>query len=85
MGRPAPARIDRARELLETSDAPMEAVARLYGLGTRTDLRTLFRRQVGVAPGTCRDTFDRRARDTGQVDAATGSAAGYGISGGRGG
>jgi transcriptional regulator GlxA family with amidase domain len=29
------ARIDRARELLEASDAPVEVVARLSGLGTR--------------------------------------------------
>jgi transcriptional regulator GlxA family with amidase domain len=56
------ARIDHARELLETSDAPMEVVARLSGLGTPANLRTLFKRHVGVPPSTYRSTFHRRAR-----------------------
>ena len=53
------ARIDRARELLEASDAPMEVVARRSGLGTPANLRTLFKRQAGVPPGTYRSTFRR--------------------------
>ena len=53
------ARIDRARELLEASDAPMEVVARQSGLGTPANLRTLFKRQAGVPPGTYRGTFRR--------------------------
>jgi transcriptional regulator GlxA family with amidase domain len=51
------ARVDRARELLESCDAPMDAVARLSGLGTSANLRTLFKRHVGVPPSTYRDTF----------------------------
>lgn len=52
------ARIDRARELLEGSDLPMDAVARQSGLGTPANLRTLFKRRLGVPPSTYRGTFD---------------------------
>ena len=58
-------RIDRARELLEASDAPIEVVARLSGLGTAANLRALFKRQVGVAPSTYRGTFHHGARPAG--------------------
>lgn len=54
------ARIDRARELLEMSDAPMDVVARLSGLGTAANLRVLFKRHAGVAPSAYRGTFHRR-------------------------
>jgi transcriptional regulator GlxA family with amidase domain len=50
-------RLTRAKELLETSDAPMETVARLAGLGTPANLRTLFNRHVGAAPSAYRATF----------------------------
>ncbi|MFC8448082.1 GlxA family transcriptional regulator [Kitasatospora sp. NPDC057223] len=56
------ARIDRARELLEASDLPMEQVARLSGLGTPANLRVLFKRHVGVPPSAYRGTFHRRGR-----------------------
>jgi AraC-like DNA-binding protein len=59
------ARVDRARELLEASDAPTEVVARQSGLGTPANLRTLFKRQAGVPPGTYRSTF-RRTVPTGR-------------------
>ncbi|WP_331772561.1 helix-turn-helix domain-containing protein (plasmid) [Embleya sp. NBC_00888] len=52
------ARIDRARELLEGSDLPMDAVARQSGLGTPANLRILFKRRLGVPPSTYRGTFD---------------------------
>jgi AraC-like DNA-binding protein len=35
----------------------MEVVARLSGLGTPANLRTLFRRRVGVPPSAYRGTF----------------------------
>ena len=41
------ARVDRARELLEASDAPMEVVAGSPDWVPRPN-RTLFRRQAGV-------------------------------------
>jgi transcriptional regulator GlxA family with amidase domain len=65
------ARIDRARELLETSDAPMEIVARLSGLGTPANLRTLFKRHTGVPPSTYRSTFHRSAHVSGADDPVT--------------
>jgi transcriptional regulator GlxA family with amidase domain len=49
-------------ELLESGDAPMEAVARRCGLGTPANLRTLFKRHLGVPPSAYRDTFHRRPR-----------------------
>jgi transcriptional regulator GlxA family with amidase domain len=58
------ARIDRARELLEASDAPLAVVARLSGLGTPANLRTLFKRHAGVPPSTYRSTFRRPGRGT---------------------
>jgi transcriptional regulator GlxA family with amidase domain len=58
------ARIDRARELLEASDAPLEVVARLSGLGTPANLRTLFKRHTGVPPSTYRSTFRRPGHAT---------------------
>jgi transcriptional regulator GlxA family with amidase domain len=60
------ARIDRARELLEASDAPMETVARLSGLGTPANLRTLFKRHTGVPPSAYRSTFQRTAPADGE-------------------
>lgn len=50
-------RLTRARELLETSDVPMETVARLAGLGMPANLRVLFNRHVGTAPSAYRATF----------------------------
>jgi transcriptional regulator GlxA family with amidase domain len=64
------ARIDRARELLEASDAPMEVVARRSGLGTPANLRTLFKRHTGVPPSTYRSTFHRPAHAGGVEDPA---------------
>ena len=58
------ARIDRARELLEASDAPTEIVARLSGLGTPANLRIQFKRHTGVPPSTYRNTFHRSAQAT---------------------
>ena len=46
---------DIQRHLLEASDAPMEIVARLSGLGTPANLRTLFKRHTGVSPGEWRN------------------------------
>jgi transcriptional regulator GlxA family with amidase domain len=56
------ARIDRARELLESGDAPMDVVARRCGLGTPANLRALFKRHLGVPPSAYRGTFHRRPR-----------------------
>lgn len=51
------ARVDRACELLETTDAPVDVVAERSGLGTAANLRLHLRRAVGVSPGEYRATF----------------------------
>ncbi|MFG1605401.1 GlxA family transcriptional regulator [Actinoplanes sp. NPDC049265] len=51
------ARIDRARELLETTDAAVDHIARLCGLGTPANFRQHFRRATGVTPSEYRRTF----------------------------
>ncbi|WP_249374673.1 GlxA family transcriptional regulator [Streptomyces sp. I05A-00742] len=55
-------RIARARELLEASDASVDRVAELCGLGTAANLRRRFTKAVGVPPNDYRRTF--RARRT---------------------
>jgi len=51
------ARVDRARELLETRDWGSDRVAAECGLGTAANLRVHFRRAVGVSPSDYRRTF----------------------------
>lgn len=50
-------RIGRARELLETSTAPVEEIARLAGFGTAAALRHHFSRQLDVTPTGYRQHF----------------------------
>lgn len=52
-------RVDRARELLETHDLPMDEVARLSGFGDAALLRHHFRRRLKVSPQAYRATFGR--------------------------
>ena len=51
------ARVDRARELLETRDWGSDRVAAECGLGTAANLRVHFRRAVGVSPSDYRRAF----------------------------
>lgn len=51
------ARVARARELLETSDAGVDHITRICGLGTPANLRQHFRRATGVTPSEYRKTF----------------------------
>ena len=51
------ARVDRARELLETSQLSVEVIASECGLGSATNLRHHFRRKVGVSPTEYRRRF----------------------------
>ena len=51
------ARVDRARDLLETGDWGSDRVAAESGLGTAANLRVHFRRIVGVSPSGYRRTF----------------------------
>jgi transcriptional regulator GlxA family with amidase domain len=51
------ARVDVARELLESSDLGVEQVAHRVGLGTGANLRMHFQRILGTSPLEYRHTF----------------------------
>lgn len=50
-------RLDRARELLEGSDLPVDRIAHETGFGTGASLRRHMQSEVGVSPGAYRRTF----------------------------
>ncbi|MEV0646199.1 helix-turn-helix domain-containing protein [Phytomonospora sp. NPDC050363] len=54
-------RVQRAQELLETTDGTVDMIAVATGMGTATTLRRHFNRTVGVPPDVYRRTF-RSAR-----------------------
>jgi len=54
------ARVDRARELLESSEHSVEQVAADVGLGTGANLRRHFQQVLGTTPSEYRRTFARR-------------------------
>jgi transcriptional regulator GlxA family with amidase domain len=51
------ARVDRARELLETTDATVSRISQLCELGTPANLRQHFRRATGTTPREYRRVF----------------------------
>ncbi len=51
------ARVRRAQELLETTDHPIQRVARQAGFASTATFRERFRRLVGVSPGAYRESF----------------------------
>jgi AraC family transcriptional activator FtrA len=53
------ARLQRARELLETSAGSIEDVATACGFGTAATLRHHFRRELGTSPAAYRKRFRR--------------------------
>jgi len=53
----ADARIDRARELLETTTMTVERVGRLSGLGAPASVQAAFHRHVGTSPQEYRTLF----------------------------
>ncbi|WBO68694.1 GlxA family transcriptional regulator [Streptomyces camelliae] len=55
------ARVNRARELLETTDLQVEQIAARCGLGSGTNLRARFRDAVAVTPTAYRRAFRHRA------------------------
>lgn len=63
-------RVDRARELLETTRLSMDRVAERSGLGNADAMRRHFSRRVGLAPGAYRAAF-RHDRAPGANPAAT--------------
>ncbi|MFI0451356.1 GlxA family transcriptional regulator [Actinomadura sp. 6N118] len=50
-------RIEHARELLETTNLPIDRIAERSGLGSPANLRHHFTRTVGVPPSTYRKAF----------------------------
>ncbi|MER8226024.1 helix-turn-helix domain-containing protein, partial [Streptomyces sp. NPDC094143] len=52
-------RIIRARELLESTDLPMDVVAARSGLGSADSLRQHLVRRVGLTPTAYRRSFTR--------------------------
>ena len=50
-------RVDRARELLESRDLPVDEVARLSGLGSGGNLRHHLRRGMGMSPSSYRKVY----------------------------
>jgi len=52
-------RVRHAQEMLETTDLPVEQIARRVGFAGASSLRAHFRRLVGVAPREYRVTFGR--------------------------
>jgi transcriptional regulator GlxA family with amidase domain len=63
-------RVSHARHLLETTDAPVEEIARQAGLGSGATLRQHLRASLGVSPLAYRRTF-RGGYDPSAVAAST--------------
>ncbi|MGO2111561.1 MAG: GlxA family transcriptional regulator [Pseudoclavibacter sp.] len=57
----ADARVDCARELLETTDLPVEVVAARAGFATAASLRKHFRDRIGLSPQQYRSRFAQAA------------------------
>jgi AraC-like DNA-binding protein len=53
--------LNLARELLETTELPVDQVARDCGLGSAANLRLHFRRALDTTPTVYRRTFTRRS------------------------
>jgi transcriptional regulator GlxA family with amidase domain len=53
-------RLGRARQLLETTDLTVDEIARRSGLGTATNLRQHFARELRTTPSAYRRSFHRR-------------------------
>jgi transcriptional regulator GlxA family with amidase domain len=56
------ARLDRARELLETTDLPVEHIGRFTGLGVPAGVRAAFHRHLGTSPQEYRTLFRYRTK-----------------------
>ncbi|MFF7993195.1 GlxA family transcriptional regulator [Kitasatospora xanthocidica] len=65
-------RLSGAEELLETTDLPVEEVARRVGYGSAAVLREQFVRRRGVPPRSYRRAFTRVSSPTAMADAGPG-------------
>ncbi|WP_431969900.1 GlxA family transcriptional regulator [Nocardia sp. bgisy134] len=62
-------RVIRAQELLETTDLPMDQVARLSGLATTDSLRQHLSRRTGLTPSAYRAAFTQNPDRTSETNA----------------
>jgi transcriptional regulator GlxA family with amidase domain len=70
-------RLRHARHLLETTESPIDEVARAAGMGTAASLRHHMRIELGVPPLTYRRTFRTARQPVARVpSAAAGDVAG---------
>jgi AraC-like DNA-binding protein len=53
-------RLGQAQSLLESTDLPVERIAKLSGLGTANNLRHHFLKQIGISPSDYRRAFPRQ-------------------------
>ncbi|MFJ6896745.1 GlxA family transcriptional regulator [Streptomyces hokutonensis] len=60
-------RVERAKELLETTTLPMDQVARACGLGTADSLRGHLVRRTGLTPSAYRTQFTRLGTGAAEV------------------
>lgn len=51
------ARVERAQQALESSEAPVDVIARRCGFGTAATMRRAFQRRLGVSPVEYRNRF----------------------------
>ena len=63
-------RLQRARQLLETTDLDVDRIASRAGLGTAANLRDHFRRELGTTPTAYRRAFRGGAADPAAVRSA---------------
>jgi len=66
------ARIDAARELLETTDLPVSTVAHRCGVDSADNLRRIFGKRLGLSPLEYRQRFQAMAGQPGNEPAAGG-------------
>ncbi|WP_159849563.1 GlxA family transcriptional regulator [Nocardia sp. CY41] len=66
-------RLQRARELLESTTLPMDQVARHSGIGSAESLRQHMIRHVGVPPSSYRASFTRSPAGPGRDERAVGA------------
>ncbi|TDD88895.1 helix-turn-helix domain-containing protein [Actinomadura darangshiensis] len=62
-------RITAARDLLETTDLPLDAIARHVGLSSATNLRRRFLGALGTTPGAYRRAFRTRPAPDSSISA----------------
>ena len=58
------ARLDCARELLETTTEPVEHIGRLTGLGAPASVHAAFHRRLGISPQDYRSVFRQHTPPT---------------------